>query len=201
MILDFKIFHCVLIEYWWYNTLTRENNWFLNVFVKSNFATPTPFGSVSCFVVGICLSNYNLNSILLHRVSFSKGYQWYLMHREVLGSIWKIGRCPIKVAEVLLASLDIPTVQRTDKSPLGQKPTGHKPTGQKSTAKLDRVDSLTIFVPVGLFLPTIPRWCFFCRSFMLFLSCFCYDFVRLCLLVPCGHLLGRADLLALVCDV
>ena len=46
--------------------------------------------------------NYNLNLLLIHQVSYSKGYQWYLMHREVLGSIWKIGRYPIKVSEVLL---------------------------------------------------------------------------------------------------
>ena len=24
-----------------------------------------------------------------------------------------------------------------------------------------------------------------------FLSCFCYGFVRICLYVPCGHLLGK----------
>ena len=35
---------------------------------------------------------------------------------------------------------------------------------------------------------------------MLFLSYFCYPFVHLCLLLPCGHLLGKADFLALVCD-
>ena len=27
--------------------------------------------------------------------------------------------------------------------------------------------------------------------FMLFLSCFCYAFVRVCLYVPCGQLLGK----------
>ena len=32
---------------------------------------------------------------------------------------------------------------------------------------------------------------FFCGSFMLFLSCVCYAFVRGCLLMPCGHLLGK----------
>ena len=102
MILDFKILSLwFVIEYWWCNTLTRENNWFLDVLVESNFATPTPFGRVSCFVVGICLSNYNLNSFLIHQASYQKGYQWYLMHREVLGSIWKIGRYPSKVSEVL----------------------------------------------------------------------------------------------------
>ena len=30
---------------------------------------------------------------------------------------------------------------------------------------------------------------------------FCYDFMNVCLLMPCGHLLEKADLLALVCDV
>ena len=28
-------------------------------------------------------------------------------------------------------------------------------------------------------------------SFMLFMSCFCYAFVRVCLLMPCGHLLEK----------
>ena len=102
MILDYKILSLwFVIEDWWYNTLTCENNWFLNVLVMSNFVTPTPFGSVSCFVVGICLSNYNLNSFLIHQASYSKWYQWFLMHREVLGSIWKKGRYPIKASEVL----------------------------------------------------------------------------------------------------
>ena len=36
---------------------------------------------------------------------------------------------------------------------------------------------------------------------MLFLSCACYAFVCVCLLIPCGHLLGRDDLSALVGDV
>ena len=34
-----------------------------------------------------------------------------------------------------------------------------------------------------------------------FLSCVYYAFVRVCLFVPCGRLLERADLLALVCGV
>ena len=34
-----------------------------------------------------------------------------------------------------------------------------------------------------------------------FLSCVCYVIVRVCLYVICGHLLGKADLLALVCGV
>ena len=106
IILDFKILSLwFVIEYWWYNTLTCENNWFLNVLAKSKFVTPIPFGSVSCFVVGVCLSNYNLNSFLMHQASYSKRYQWYLMHREVLGSIRKIDRYPIKVSEVLSRTL------------------------------------------------------------------------------------------------
>ena len=104
-ILDFNLLSLwFVIEDWWYNTHTRDNNWFLNVLVKSNFATPTPFGSVSCFVVGICLSNYYLNLFLIHQASYSKEYQRYLMHRENLESIWKIGRYPIKVSEVLCNS-------------------------------------------------------------------------------------------------
>ena len=90
---------------WWYKTLTRENNLFLNVLMRSNFATPTPFGSVSCFVLGVELSNYYLISVLIHQASYSKGYQSYLMHMEVLGSIWKICRYPIKLSEVLLTLL------------------------------------------------------------------------------------------------
>ena len=82
MVLDFKILSLwFLIKYWRYKTLTCENNWFLLVLVKSNFAPPTPFGSVSCFVVGVDLSNYNLNSVLIHKVSYSKEYQSYLMHK------------------------------------------------------------------------------------------------------------------------
>ena len=59
------------------------------------------FDSVSFFVVGICLSNYNLNSFLIHQASYSKWYQWYLVHKEVLRSICKIGRYPINASEVL----------------------------------------------------------------------------------------------------
>ena len=36
---------------------------------------------------------------------------------------------------------------------------------------------------------------------MFCLSCVCYVFVHVCLYVPCGHLLGKGDLLALVCGV
>ena len=42
-----------------------------------------------------------------------------------------------------------------------------------------------------IFLLTVPRRYFFCESFMSFLSCVCYDYVCVCLLMPCGHLLGR----------
>ena len=88
MILDFKILSLwFVIEYWWYNTLTRKNDLFLNVFVKSHCATPSLICSASCFVVEVCLSNYNLNSFLIHQPPFSKGYHWYLMHREFLGII------------------------------------------------------------------------------------------------------------------
>ena len=38
---------------------------------------------------------------------------------------------------------------------------------------------------------TVPRRYFFCGSFILFLSCVCYAFVRVCSLMPCGHLLGK----------
>ena len=42
-----------------------------------------------------------------------------------------------------------------------------------------------------IFFLTVPRRCFFCGSFMLFLSCFCYAIMHVCLLMPCGHLLGK----------
>ena len=48
------------------------------------------------------------------------------------------------------------------------------------------------FKPSGkIFLLTVPRRWFFCGSFMLFLSCFCYTFARFCLSMSCGHLLGK----------
>ena len=40
-------------------------------------------------------------------------------------------------------------------------------------------------------LPTVPRRYFFRGSFMFFLSCVCYAFVRVCLFVSCSHLLGK----------
>ena len=42
-----------------------------------------------------------------------------------------------------------------------------------------------------IFLLTVPKRYLFCGSFMLFLSCVCYAFVRVCLLMSCGHLLGK----------
>ena len=38
---------------------------------------------------------------------------------------------------------------------------------------------------------TVPRQYFFCGSFMLFLSCVCYAFTPVFLLMPCGHWLGK----------
>ena len=38
---------------------------------------------------------------------------------------------------------------------------------------------------------TVPRQYFFCVSFMFFLSYVCYAFVRVCLYMPCSHLLGK----------
>ena len=42
-----------------------------------------------------------------------------------------------------------------------------------------------------IFLLTVPRRCFFCGSFMLFLSCLLLCFMHVCLLMPCTHLLGK----------
>ena len=42
-----------------------------------------------------------------------------------------------------------------------------------------------------ILLLTVQRQCFFCGSFMLFLSCVCYAFACVCLLMPCGRLLGK----------
>ena len=88
--------------------------------MKSNFAPPTPFGSISCVIVGVCLSNYNLNLFLIHQASYSKENQRYLVHREVLGSIWKIvsevlhslsGMCQYAISSNLLnQSFDLSSV-------------------------------------------------------------------------------------------
>ena len=52
---------------------------------------------------------------------------------------------------------------------------------------------LNLFKPSSkIFLLIVPRWCYFCGSFMLFLSClFFFVFVVVCLLMPCGHQLGK----------
>ena len=52
-----------------------------------------------------------------------------------------------------------------------------------------------------IFLLTVPRRCFFFGSFMLLMSCICYDFVRVCLLMFVVTCWEQADLLAFVCDV
>ena len=57
-----------------------------------------------------------------------------------------------------------------------------------------------------IFLLTIPRRCFFCGLFMLFYVLFSYAFMNVCLLMPCGHLLGKGwplgfRLWCLNCDV
>ena len=43
----------------------------------------------------------------------------------------------------------------------------------------------------GGVLDCIDSWSF--PSFLLFLSCVCYAFGRICLYVPCGHLLGKGS--------
>ena len=60
--------------------------------------------------------------------------------------------------------------------------------------------SLECTIRIRLYM-TLPRRSFFCGSFMLFLSCLCYAFVCVGLLMHCSHLLGKGYLLALVCDV
>ena len=42
-----------------------------------------------------------------------------------------------------------------------------------------------------IFQLTVPRRYFICGSFLFFLSCVCYAFVRVCLFVHLGHLLGK----------
>ena len=57
-----------------YKTLTHEimDYW---MFWGSNFASPTPFGSISCFVIKACLLNYKHYSFLIHQKFYSRGYQ------------------------------------------------------------------------------------------------------------------------------
>ena len=42
-----------------------------------------------------------------------------------------------------------------------------------------------------IYLLTVSRRRFFCISFKQFMSGFCFAFVCVCLLMPCGHLLGK----------
>ena len=42
-----------------------------------------------------------------------------------------------------------------------------------------------------IFLLTVPRRCFLCGSFYVISVLFCYAFMHVCLLMPCGHLLGK----------
>ena len=57
--------------------------------------------------------------------------------------------------------------------------------------------SFHFFCPLNQFKPSsniftdCPRRYFFCGSVIFFLSCVCYAFVRVCLYVPCGHLLEK----------
>ena len=48
----------------------------------------------------------------------------------------------------------------------------------------------TAYSPPVNILQTVPRQCFFFESFILFLSCFCYAFVNVCCVMPCGYLQG-----------
>ena len=56
-----------------------------------------------------------------------------------------------------------------------------------------------------IFLLTVPRWCFFCESFMLFLSCFVMLYVRLfvaALWSPAGNgLTSWLSFVMCICDV
>ena len=39
---------------------------------------------------------------------------------------------------------------------------------------------------------TVPRWCFWCGSFLLFVFCMCLPCCHVCFLQPCGHFLGTS---------
>ena len=59
--------------------------------------------------------------------------------------------------------------------------------------------TVTCLSPPVIFLPTVPRWCFFCGPFLLFVFCFCL--CHTVLSVPCSLVvtcLERTDLLALL---
>ena len=52
--------------------------------------------------------------------------------------------------------------------------------------------SLNRYKPsIKIFLLTVYWRCFFCGSFILFSVLFCYTFMHVCLLMPCGHLLEK----------
>ena len=73
---------------------------------------------------------------------------------------------------------------------LFQRGTGVLKIGKKNRNEI--ANFLNLFAAADkTFLLTVPRRGFLYGPFMLFLSCFCYDFVRACLLLPCGHLLGK----------
>ena len=57
----------------------------------------------------------------------------------------------------------------------------------------------TYLNPPVIFLLTVPRQCFFVDPFVICVSCLSLSYYRVCSLQPCGRLLGRADLLALLC--
>ena len=53
-----------------------------------------------------------------------------------------------------------------------------------------RHDDRRLKPSIKIVLLTVPWRCFFCKSYMLFLSCLlCFN--AICLLMPCGHLLGK----------
>ena len=77
------------------------------------------------------------------------------------------------------------------------------PKGNKSKEDSNHLtgeDGRDLSPLVKIFLLTVSRWCFFCGSFLLFVSCLSCFLV--CSLQPCGHLLGQGEPFgSLVCDV
>ena len=62
------------------------------------------------------------------------------------------------------------------------------------------VGNIKMFMPSSIFLLTVPRWCFFCGSFLLIVFCVCLCYTVLS--VPCSLVITcweRADLLTLLC--
>ena len=64
-----------------------------------------------------------------------------------------------------------------------------------------RMQKLTLGPPVKYFTDRAKAVLLLWIFYVFFLSCVCYVFVRVCLYVLCGHLLEKADPLALVCGV